>query len=182
MNLVGNLLIAPPAVKTSFWHKTVIMVTEHHGSGSLGLVLNRKSELSLTDFGRQLGFNIDLPGHVHIGGPVNVKNLSFLHSNDWISTNTMLVNEEFSISSAEDILPRMATHDLPKHWRLFLGVCGWGPNQLLGEMQGEAPWKKETSWCTANSDLDLVFGSDHHEQWCCALDRSGLEFAQNIFS
>jgi putative transcriptional regulator len=158
------------------------MVTEHHSNGSLGLVLNRKSELSLTDFGRQLGFNIDLPGYVYIGGPVNVKNLSFLHSNDWVSTNTMLINEEFSISSAEDILPRMATHDLPSQWRLFLGVCGWGPKQLLGEMQGQAPWKKETSWCTANSDLDLVFGSDHHEQWCCALDRSGLEFAQNMFS
>jgi len=60
MNIVGNLLIAPPAVKTSFWHKTVVMVTEHHDQGSLGLVLNRKSELSLTDFGRQLGFNINI--------------------------------------------------------------------------------------------------------------------------
>ena len=113
MNIVGNLLIAPPAVKNSFWNKTVIMVTEHHSQGSLGLVLNRKSELTLKEFGHQLGFNINLPGHVYIGGPVNVKNLSFLHTNEWISTNTMQVNDQFSISSAEDILPRMATKDLP---------------------------------------------------------------------
>jgi putative transcriptional regulator len=180
MNLVGNLLIAPPAVKNSFWNKTVIMVTEHHEQGSLGLVLNRKSELTLNEFGHQLGFNIDLPGHVHIGGPVNVKNLSFLHTNEWVSTNTMLVNETFSISSAEDILPRMSAKDLPKQWRLFLGLCGWGPGQLDGELLGIPPWKKETSWCTVNGSLELVFESDHHDQWCTALDQSGLEFAQNI--
>jgi len=180
MNLVGNLLIAPPAVKNSFWNKTVIMVTEHHSQGSLGLVLNRKSELTLKEFGHQLGFNINLPGHVYIGGPVNVKNLSFLHTNEWISTNTMQVNDEFSISSAEDILPRMATKDLPNQWRLFLGLCGWGPGQLQGELSGQSPWKKETSWCTVNSNSELVFESDHHDQWCHALDRSGLEFAQNI--
>jgi putative transcriptional regulator len=182
MNLVGNLLIAPPSVKGNFWHKTVIMITEHHGQGSLGLILNRRSELSLKEFGKQLGFQIDLPGYVYIGGPVNVKNLSFLHSNEWISTNTMRVNDTFSISSAEDILPRMSLGDLPQQWRMFLGVCGWGPNQLMSEIQGQDPWKKETSWCTANGDLDIVFGSDHHDQWCNSLDRSGLEFAQNIFS
>jgi putative transcriptional regulator len=180
MNLTGNLLIAPPAVKGNFWHKTVIMVTEHHQQGSMGLVLNKRSELTVNDFGHQLGFKLDLSGYVYIGGPVNVKNLSFLHTNDWVSINTMQVNSTFSISSAEDILPRMSEGDLPYSWRILLGVCGWGPNQLEGELKGEAPWRKETSWCTVKSDIELVFESDGNDQWCNALDRSGLEFAQSI--
>jgi putative transcriptional regulator len=180
MNLIGNLLIAPPSVKGNFWHKSVIMVTEHHGQGSMGVVLNKRSELSLKSFGEQLGFDLDMPGFVYQGGPVNTKNLSFLHSNEWVSTNTMRINETFSVSSAEDILPRLSMGDKPLHWRIFLGIAGWSPGQLLSEIKGESPWNHSTSWCVASADLDTVFGSDQKEQWCTALDRSGAEFAQNI--
>jgi putative AlgH/UPF0301 family transcriptional regulator len=61
-------------------------------------------------------------------------------------------------------------------------MCGWSPNQLLGEIKGDPPWNKNTSWCLSTSSMDLVFGSDNKDQWCNALDRSGLEFAQNLLS
>jgi putative transcriptional regulator len=105
-----------------------------------------------------------------------------LHTNDWKCKNTMQVNGQFSISSADDILPRLADGDCPAQWRIFLGMAGWGPDQLVGEIKGISPWKKNTSWCTANSDLELVFGSDNKDQWCNALDRSGLEFAQALLT
>ena len=182
MDLIGNLLIAPPSVKGNFWYKTVIMVTEHHSEGSVGLVLNKRSHMSLNEFGEQLGFQLDIPGFVYLGGPVNVKSLSLLHTNDWVSKNTMQVNHEFNLSSADDILPRFESGDMPEQWRLFMGVAGWGPKQLLSEIKGEHPFDHKNSWCTAKSDLDLVFGTDNKDQWCNALDRSGLEFAQNILA
>jgi len=182
MNLIGNLLIAPPAVKGNFWYKTVIMITEHHREGSVGLVLNKRSQMSIKDFGEQLNYDLNLPGFVYLGGPVNVKSLSFLHTNDWTSKNTMRLNNTFSVSSADDILPRLAMGDVPKKWRLFLGMCGWSQNQLLGEIKGSPPWQQETSWCTSTADLDIVFESDNKDQWCSALDRSGLEFAQNMLA
>lgn len=180
MNLIGSLLIAPPSVKGNFWYKTVIMVTEHHSEGSVGLVLNKRSHMSINEFGDQLGFRLDIPGFVYLGGPVNVKSLSLLHTRDWRCKNTMQIDENFSISSADDILPRFEAGDKPEQWRLFMGVAGWGPKQLVNEIKGRAPYSPETSWCTAKSNLDLVFGSDNKDQWCNALDRSGLEFAQNI--
>lgn len=182
MNLVGNLLIAPPAVKGNFWYKTVILVTEHHGQGSVGLVLNKRSQMSVKEFGEQLGFDIDIPGFVYLGGPVNVKSLSFLHTNDWVSKNTMRINDKFSLSSADDILPRLAMGDKPECWRMFLGMAGWAHGQLLGEIKGNPPWNQETAWCLASGDLDIVFGSDNKDQWNSALDRSGLEFAQNMLA
>ena len=138
--------------------------------------------MSIKEFGEQLGYELDVPGFVYLGGPVNVKSLSFLHSNDWVSKNTMRINEEFSLSSADDILPRLAMGDRPERWRIFLGMCGWAQKQLLGEIKGIPPWQQSTSWCTAKSDLDLVFGSDNKDQWCHALDRSGLEFAQTVLT
>lgn len=180
--LVGNLLIAPPAVKGNFWYKTVILVTEHHDQGSIGLVLNKRSQMSVVEFGEQLGFKLDVPGFVYLGGPVNVKSLSFLHTNDWTSKNTMRVSNQFSISSADDILPRLSNGDQPARWRLFLGMCGWSQHQLQNELKGVQPWKHEHSWLTADYNQELVFGSDNNDQWCTCLDRSGQEFAQKMLA
>jgi putative transcriptional regulator len=180
MNLVGNLLIAPPAVKGNFWYKTVVLITEHHHAGTVGIVLNKRSSLTIEAFGQQLGLPLDIPGYVYQGGPVNPNNLSFLHSSEWSSKNTMRLSEDFSISSDEDILPRLSLGDFPNQWRLFLGVAGWAPGQLLGELQGIPPWKKEHSWCTSSADLEILFENDNADQWCNAIDRSGKEFAQNI--
>ena len=182
MDLVGNLLIAPPSVRGNFWYKTLIMVTEHHSGGSLGIVLNKRSDLSLKAFGDQLGFDLDFPGFVYQGGPVNSKSLTLLHTNEWSCKNTMMLNKHFSISSADDILPRLAEGDTPNRWRIFLGMAGWAPKQLISEIKGIPPWDQNNSWCTAKSDIDLAFGSDNKEQWCNALDRSGLEFAQTLLT
>lgn len=182
MNLVGQLLIAPPVVKGNFWYKTVIMVTEHHVHGSVGLVLNKRSTLTIEDFGAQIGLPLNIPGYVYQGGPVSPQSLSFLHSNEWRSRNTLRINDEFSLSSADDILPRLSMGDMPRRWRIFLGLCGWGPNQLVEELNGTPPRLKEHSWCTSSCDLDLAFDSDQKEQWCQALDRSGLEFAQTLLT
>lgn len=178
----GNILIAPPTVKGSFWYKTVVMVTEDHSDGTIGLVLNKRSQMSVKEFGIQLGYDLDLPGFVYMGGPLNVKSLSFLHTSEWTSKNTMRINRNFSLSSAADILPRLSMGDTPEYWRIFLGVCGWSPGQLQGEINGDPPWNLNTSWCTASSDLELVFDSDNKDQWCNALDRSGLEFAQRTLA
>lgn len=182
MNIVGNLLIAPPSVKGNFWYKTVVLITEHGAHGSVGLVLNKRSQLSLPEFGEQVGCNLDIPGFVYLGGPVNVKNLTVLHTSEWTSKNTMRISDEFSISSDDTILNRLAMGDRPEYFRIFLGICGWSPNQLVSEIKGTPPWQPETSWCTATADIEAVFGSDNKDQWCKALDRSGLEFAQNTLA
>ena len=182
MEILGNLLIAPPSVKNNFWHKTVILMTEHHAGGSMGIVLNKRSQMTVNEFASQMGIHLDAPGYVYLGGPVNVKSLSFLHSAEWRCNNTMQINANFSISSADDILPRMALGDRPRKWRMFLGVCGWAPNQLVAEIQGIPPWSKEMSWCLAHSDLDLVFDSDSKDQWMAGLEKSGLEFARSVLN
>jgi putative transcriptional regulator len=180
MNLTGNLLIAPPAIKGNFWYKTVILVTENHVHGTVGLVLNKRSTLTIEDFGNQIGIPLPISGYVYQGGPVNPQSLSFLHTNDWRSKNTLHINDEISLSSADDILPRLSMGDKPKRFRMFLGLCGWGPGQLLAEMKGLPPWRQEHSWCTSKPNLDLVFENDQKDQWAKALDQSAREFAQNI--
>ena len=179
MDLLGKLLIAPPSVKTGFWHKSVVFVTEHHQQGSIGLVLNKRSQVSIVEFSEQLNVTIDLPGFVYVGGPVNPKSLSILHSPEWSCSNTLEINKHYSLSSSSDMLPRLAAHDTPEYYRVFMGMAGWAPTQLVQEITGITPYKHENSWCLATPDYETVFGNDQADQWCSSLDLSGQEFAQN---
>ena len=182
MNLAGTLLIAPPKLKTNFWYKSVIFLTEHHKNGSMGLILNKRSQMSVTEFCDQIGMTLNIPGYIYLGGPVNIKALSMLHSSEWNCSNTMQVNDEFSISSAEDLLVRLGDGDAPRQFRLFLGLCGWAPNQLMEEIKGSDVRDHSFSWLTASANFESVFEMDLKDQWNHAVERSGNEFAQSILA
>jgi ABC-2 type transport system permease protein len=136
----------------------------------------------ITVFGFIKGGNVslDVAGFVHIGGPVNVKAFTMLHSAEWKCSNTMRINDTFSISSSADILTNLAMGNCPARWRLFVGLCGWTPGQLENEIQGNPPFKHNHSWLVATADQDLVFELDNQSQWTKAIDHSGNEFAQNV--
>lgn len=180
--LIGNLIVAPPCIKGSFWYKTVILVTEHNSRSSVGLVINKPSNYTIRELGKQLGLNIDLPGYVYIGGPVSPKSLSVIHSNEWSCKNTMRINHELSISSADDILPRFAQGDLPLNWRLFVGMSTWAAGQLEKEILGQPPYELNSSWCLAISTQELIYDYDGRDQWIAAINQSSKYFAVQVLT
>lgn len=180
MNQTGKLLIAPPNVRGNFWQKTVIYVTEDHERGSVGLVLNKETKMPIREFAQQNGIIADIEGFVHVGGPVNVKALTLLHSSEWACANTMQINEHFCLSSSHDLLPRLGAGDCPNYWRLFTGLCCWAPEQLESELQGRHPYNHNFSWLIATPTYQTVFGLDGSDQWTSAIEQSGMEFVQNI--
>jgi putative transcriptional regulator len=182
MNLTGKLLIAPPSVRGNFWQKTVIYVTENHARGSMGLVLNKKSKMPIKEFAQQCGVECNVPGVIYVGGPVNVKALTIIHSSEWSCSNTMHINNEFSISSSHDLLHKLATGDRPHKWRLALGLCAWAPEQLENELKGNEPYSHNMSWLTATPNHNNVFELDGPDQWTSTIEQSGLEFVQNILA
>jgi len=181
MNFTGKLLIAPPKMKTGFWYKSVIFITEDHVNGSMGLILNKRSSVTISDFTEQIGERLNIPGFIYVGGPVNIKALTMLHSSEWQGSNTMQVNNEFCLSSSDDLLPRLGDGDAPKHFRLFLGLCGSNPDQLQDEYDGTPPRDRNASWLIASADYDLVFNHDLKDQWLQSVEKSSNDFVQSIF-
>lgn len=180
MNLTGKILVAPPSMKGNFWQKSVIYITENHDRGSMGIVINKKSKMPIREFAQQCGIHCNLSGFVYIGGPVNVKALTILHSSEWHSSNTMNINNDFSISSSHEILPRLAAGDLPNKWRLILGLCAWSPEQLECEVKGQEPYDHNLSWLIATPTHKTVFATDGTEQWTNSIEQSGMEFVQTV--
>ena len=180
MDLISKLLIAPPSVKGCFWYKTVIMVIEHNDQGSIGLTLNKRSDMTINQICDRLDIDADIPGFIYNGGPVSQNSLSMLHSSEWSCQNTLKINEHFSVSSSKDMLPKLAAGDFPEYWRLFFGMAGWYKGQLLAEINGNKPYNQRTSWCLCESNHELVFDCDSKTQWNTSLEHSADEFAKNI--
>jgi len=92
----------------------------------------------------------------------------------------MRINERFSLSSSGDILTNLAMGNVPKYWRIFVGLCGWTAGQLENELQGNPPYKHDTSWLIATANTEIVFGLNSQTQWTESIEHSGSEFAQSI--
>ena len=182
MNLTSKLLIAPPNVRGNFWSKTVIFVTEHSSRGSIGIVINKRSKILLCEFADQIGVSTDVPGYIYVGGPTNSKALTMLHSSEWSCGNTLRINNEFSISSAGDLLERITVGDCPNSWRMFIGLSHWAPGQLELELNGTSPYNHDYSWLIASPKYNLIFGVDEQDQWTQAIEQSGVEFSQKVLA
>jgi putative AlgH/UPF0301 family transcriptional regulator len=115
-----------------------------------------------------------------MGGPVNTKSFCMLHSNEWTSANTMQVNSQLSISSTPTLLEDLRSGEKPMFYRLFVGLCGWAPDQLMSEYLGRPPFNHNKSWLTFASNYDIIFKYDGKEQWTNALEQCGQEFAQSL--
>ena len=182
MDLTGKLLVAPPSIRGTFWSKSVIFITEHHSRGSMGLIINKRSKMPITEFSRQVGIETNIDGFLHIGGPVNIKALTLLHSSEWACSNTMNIDNQFSISSSQDLLFRLSTGDRPQWYRMILGLCAWSPEQLENEIKGNDPYQHNNSWLLATPSTNFIFNLDESEQWTQGIEQSGMEFVSSLLA
>jgi putative transcriptional regulator len=180
--LTGQLLLAPPTVVNEFWKKSVVLVTSDTAQGSFGLILNKRSKVSLKEFGKQVGVPLPLPGFVYIGGPVNTTTVGLLHTADWSCSNTLEVTPEIYLSSDNTMLQRLSMGDFPERWRLIIGMCEWAPFQLQDEVAGTPPRDHNFSWCIVSGTAPLVFEYYNVNQWDKAIESSASEFAQAFFT
>src|SRR5439155_19364191 len=66
----GVLLVASPTLGDPNFVRTVIYVLDHHGEGSVGVVLNRPSQVTLLDVLPQWCDLATQPRTLFVGGPV----------------------------------------------------------------------------------------------------------------
>lgn len=182
MTHIGKLLIAPPSVKDSFWAKSVVLVTEDTRVGSSGIILNKTSKVSLTEFAKKFQVNINSKDDVYVGGPVDIMAMIMLHTSDWCCKNTLRITDELSISSTRDLLHRVSVGDCPKRYKFFLGRCIWEFGQLENEIQGNYPYHHDYSWLVSQPRPDLIFTRNDTNIWSESVRHCGTEFVQNLLS
>ena len=135
----GQFLVAGKQMRDPNFYRSVVLMVEHGESGSMGLVVNRPSNVSVT---RALSEHFDLPDSdqlVYVGGPVEPAALFMLHSAGGFETEESDVVPGIYVGSSPDVFERVieqvvgGSDDL--EFRVFAGCAGWGPGQLEGELE-----------------------------------------------
>jgi len=166
-----DLLIAPPNMPDPRFRETVLMILSDNESGTIALCLNKPTELETSDLKElQDPLNPTIMTHpIYWGGPVAKESIWMLHDDQWCSDNTMVVGPGVRVSSDFEMLEAITQGDCPDSFRVFSGFASWAPGQLVAELEGQGPWKKNQAWLvTPTKELEWLLECPVDELWTMA--------------
>ncbi len=167
----GNFLVATPHLKDPNFRQTVVLICEHGSGGSLGLVINRRSEQHIVDVLPEATGLHQKAGFVYVGGPVQKESLLILHrvGNEVPDSRTIFdgVCLGGDIQALEETSARDEEEDLV---RVYMGYAGWAPGQLHFELT-------TGSWLVLPADMKTVFARDPLRVWPGIIRAQGEEYA-----
>ncbi len=136
----GVFIVATDNLATSMFAETVILIAQHESSGTLGLTVNRPSEIPLSkafpDIERLQGES----GTLFLGGPVNPRAVLVLLRSDQPEAGMERLAEGIYFSHGLDPMLEDPSRDLSgDSTRVFAGFAGWAPGQLEAEI-GRGDW------------------------------------------
>ena len=181
-NLQGKLLVAHPRLQGTPFNRSVVLVTEDHANGSVGLILNKPTDFSLSQIMQSKGYECLEDRMVYLGGPVNSSALVLVHTDTWYSSNTYVVKPGISISSDTLMIEKIAMGDYPSQWRFVCGISGWGKGQLRDEVNGTGAFAtRGPNWLVCDADPQLIHSWDGEKQWHKALELCSQEMMNQYF-
>jgi putative transcriptional regulator len=172
----GELLVATPLLGDPNFKRTVVLVVEHEREeGTLGVVLNRPTEVSV---GQVLEPWTDLatgPSVVFTGGPVAPTSALALalatgdgEPLGWRGLDGAPPMSRIGLVDLE-APPQVLAAEIVS-LRVFAGYAGWGSGQLRAEIE-------EGAWYVLPGDPLDPFMADPQRLWQAVLRRQGGELA-----
>jgi putative transcriptional regulator len=151
-SLKGHLLVASPKLRDPNFFHAVILMVQHDEKGSLGLVLNRPTDLSVRHAWKKLSQTpCEIEGHLHQGGPCESM-LMALHTD--VEASDLEVFEGVQFSTTKDAIEHLVAQGAGQV-RLYVGYAGWSAGQLEGELA-------EGAWLTIPATEARVFDPREH--------------------
>ena len=168
---VGKLLVAKRDTPDSTFAKTVILLVRYTHGGTVGLMLNRRTEVPISRALDPLKGASGRSDSVFAGGPIELPNvLALLRSNAMPDGAEHVTGKVYLVPTGALLEKTLAARPDPADFRVYLGYCGWAPGQL----------ENETSrgiWEVLNSSADIVFDSEPETLWSRLIERAEQRIA-----
>lgn len=135
--VAGSLLIAAPDMPDPNFRRAIIYMIEHDHSGSLGVVLTRRSDTPVDEVLPAWADLCSAPPVFHIGGPVKPDAgiaLVVLDSGVDATGFTGLQQIEGRVHVVDLDGDPDLLRDRIEGMRVFVGYTGWAPGQLQDEL------------------------------------------------
>jgi putative transcriptional regulator len=157
----GSLLIASPELSDPMFARSVVFVLRHDDEGTIGVVLNRPTNLVPATIFPELKDSVgSYAGNLFRGGPIAPTRLLYIVRGLAAATvNGPEVLDKVFLSIDDAALPDMTrladgTNDL----RLYAGHAAWVPGQLQSEINAGG-------WEVLPGTPELVFHADPGSLW-----------------
>jgi putative transcriptional regulator len=127
---VGDLLVANEKLGDPNFAETVVLITQRdEEEGTVGLVINRRSEIPLSRvFPDVKGAGSD---PVYVGGPVSLSAVqALLRLSAQTDEATHIAGDVYASGSKQIIEKSVRSHIASSKFRLYVGYAGWGAGQL----------------------------------------------------
>lgn len=173
-NFTNHFLIAMPNLRDPNFARTVTLICEHSGEGAMGIVINRITDLRLTDILQQMDIESGESQHlnmpVFVGGPVQNNRGFVLHEPLGTWESTLTVTESLGVTTSRDVLVALAENRGPQRCLLALGYAGWAAGQLEHEIG-------ENAWLSGPADSQILFDTPVEARWGAAAKHLGVDLA-----
>ena len=152
----GSILISSPSLDDPNFEQVVIFICEYNDKGAMGFVIN---QLFVRAFNELMEFKNAKAFSLFDGGPVENEKLFFLHHRpDIIEGGTKIIDGVYLGGNFEQAVAHINHYNQAKNdIKLFIGYCGWDPNQLEKEIE-------EGSWLAVDAAQN-IFAADTAMLW-----------------
>ncbi|MDH4080866.1 MAG: YqgE/AlgH family protein [Nitrospira sp.] len=160
----GVLLVASPSLDDPNFHHSVLLIIEHGKGGTVGLILNRPTDVLLSDVLQDLPILKRTTYRLFAGGPVGRTQMVLLFRLDAPYPDARLIFSRIYVGTPR-VLERIITQPKPTEtFRAFAGFAGWAPGQLEQEM-------REGAWGVLPKHSFDIFDKDPATLWPDSISR-----------
>ena len=172
-SLTNNFLIAMPALSDPFFHHSVVYICDHSDQGTMGLIINRRTQIMLGELLEHVHMNSTIPQAdtipVLFGGPVQKNQGMVLHNTTpTLWAESTVIADNIVLTSSTDILKAISHNEGPENILVALGYASWQAGQLEQEIA-------DNSWLTAPADYDILFNTPSEDRWHKAASLLGVD-------
>ncbi len=171
----GVLLVAKPELNDPNFRQTVLLITQPvPGGGPLGVVLNRPTEVRLSEAWPAAGAVPEQFDYVYAGGPVARNRIIFLVHSEARIENGLRVLDNVYLSGDPRLLKNIVAAEVKvKSLRAYAGYAGWAPRQLQAEITAGG-------WYLLPADAETIFSADAADLWQNLIRKITLRSARHI--
>jgi putative transcriptional regulator len=169
----GSALVAAPGLRDPNFHRTVVLIIEHRSSGTLGVVLNRPSDVPVREVLPSWGPHTTVPQALYVGGPMEQRAalcVAALPAGMDADSTEGMIRVRGSLALVDlDADPDLMAPQL-RGLRVFAGYAGWDSGQLTGEID-------RGDWVVVPALADDVLAPPDTDLWGRMLRRQGMPLA-----
>jgi putative transcriptional regulator len=153
--------------------ESVVLLLEYDAKGALGLIVNRPTDVQLTDLLPEVEELKERTDIVYLGGPVSKNRIVLLMRSEQHPLEAGRVFADTYVSSSMETLKRVvSTSRGGGTFHAYVGYAGWGPGQLDHEVS-------RGDWHISSADEATVFDKASEEIWPELIEKNSGQWVRD---